>query len=85
MWAVVCFGIYDYTILSVNLFKDFAKAARFVSSEAEKNYDEMSKFNDNISLSVDHSGGYAEIVVNGEVEYIWCTDFVGDVCATCED
>lgn len=85
MWAVVCVGIYDYTILSVNLFKDFSKAARFVRSEAEKSYDEMSKCNDNIHLSVDHSGGYAEIVINGEVEYIWGTDFVGDVCANCED
>lgn len=45
----------------------------------------MSKCNDNISLSVDHSGGYAEIVINGEVEYIWGTDFVGDVCVDCED
>lgn len=45
----------------------------------------MSKCNDNIHLSVDHSGGYAEIVINGEVEYIWGTDFVGDVCANCED
>lgn len=36
MWAVVCMGIYDYTILSVNLFEDFDKAARFIRSEAEK-------------------------------------------------
>ena len=85
MWAVVCMGIYDYTILSVNLFEDFDKAARFISSEAEKSYDEMCEYNDNISLSVDHSGGYAEIVINGEVEYIWGTDFVGDVCVDCED
>lgn len=85
MWAVVCVGIYDYTILSVNLFDDFDKATRFVRNDVEESYREMSEYNDNISLSVDHSGGYAEIVINGEVEYIWGTDFVGDICADCED
>ena len=85
MWAVVCVGIYDYTILSVNLFDDFDEATRFVRNDVEESYREMSEYNDNISIEADYSAGYAEVVINGEVEYIWGTDFVGDVCVDCED
>ena len=85
MWAVVCVGIYDYTILSVNLFDDFDKATRFVRNDVEESYREMSEYSDNISIEANYSAGYAEAVINGEVEYIWGTDFVGDVCKNCED
>lgn len=83
MWAVVCTAAYDYPLLGVHMFNDFDKAARFVREEAEAIYEELLQDGENVSVHC--NSGYAEIVINGEVEYIWSTDFVGYMCATCED
>lgn len=85
MWAVVCIDTYNYTNLSIKLFDDFDMATRFIRNDVEKFYREMSEYYDNISIEANYSAGHAEMIINGKFEYIWNTDFVGDVCKNCED
>lgn len=76
MWAVVCVAVYDYTLLGVHLFNDFDKAARFVREEAAATYEELSQDGENVSVHC--NSGYAEVVINGNVDYFWDTELVVD-------
>lgn len=73
MLAVVCVAAYNYTLLSVHLFNDFDKAAQFVREEAAATYEELSQDEENVSVHC--NSGYAEVVVNGNVDYFWDTAF----------